>query len=349
MSEIITINDSEFNLADFRSCASAIEEVEEYIEKLEKQKQADESKISSSFFDFKNAKKLRASKKNVEEELDHFRALLEKLEDKYTDTLAKEMTSKTEYEIARLEKQSATLAELCRKEIPVLCRKLAIIAAALKEHQQQVRDGVDMAECHEVEFPNMADPLQRIAGERAFASKWLKNLHLPLLDEQPDVATFWPLPDMERYAENHQDNPKMKDDVDELLSAEDMLKAAKALFTKIEKRKTVIREAEQGPYSFQDYSEPLWFERPRGEWAELLAPNPVSVCVRQLGNKIQFWLELPQQRKPGAFIHLLDPEERAQAIEKIPEDERQQYLDLLMHHACNDDFEDGSEQAESAA
>ena len=254
MTETITINETEFDLSNTKGCTDSVEAVTEHIEKLEKQKQDMEGNLSSSIFDFKSAKKLRRAKNDMEEELDHFQSLLQKLEKQSDERLAEEAVDKAEYEIARLEKQSAALTKLCLKEIPATSRKLAVIGAALKDHQQQVQDGADMAECHGVKFPNMLDPVQRIAGLQASATLWLKNLRLPLLDEQPDVARFWPPSNLEQYPDSHQDNPKIKDDVENLLSADDIFKAAKALFSKIEKRKTVIREAESGPYFIQEYT-----------------------------------------------------------------------------------------------
>ena len=207
----------------------------------------------------------------------------------------------------------------------------------------------DRAEQAGLDAPEMPDPLQRIAGEHAFASRWLRHLHLPVLDEMPDRVTFWPLPDTARYTECYQDNPKIGEDVEEILSAEDMLKALKALSAKIDKRKFTIREVENvESHIIRDYSKPLWFERPRGEWAKLLAPNPVTVCVRQLGDKVRFWLELPEPRKFGAFIHLLDPEERERAMEQTPEEERRKYLDHLMEYASNDMADDDDEPLEAA-
>lgn len=335
MTETITINNTDFDLSDFRSCACAVDEVSGHIEKLESKKQEIENKLSASLSDFKSAKKLRNAEKDTAEEIDHFRTLLEQLEAKHDEALARETAQQTEDFIARLEKRSEDLAALCLKEIPTACRKLAVIAAALQEHQKDMENAVDMAESVDVEFPEMPGPLQRIAGERAFASIWIKNLRLPLLGEDMDVLNFWPLPGV-NLTDSSQDNSNILSDVDELFKAEDMAKTAKALFAKIEKRKFSAAGSEEGPYMEQDFSKPHWYERPRSEWADHVKPNSLSAVMRQIGDPVQFWLDLPKPRKTGAFLHLLGPEERERAIEQTPEEERQHYLDLLMQHASND-------------
>lgn len=329
MTDTITINDTEYDLGNSGACAAAAEDVTAHIEKLEKKKREIEDKLSLSFFDFKDAKKLRKAKAETEEELDHFRMLLEQLEDKSREVLEQEMAAKTKDEIARLERQSAALSELCEKEIPAACRKLAVIAAALEKHQKESAHGRHMAESHDIAFPAMPDPVQRIAGKQAFASDWIKHLRLPYLDEQPDIVTFWPLPDVHQYPDCHQDNPGILNEVDALLKADDLLKAAKTLFGKIEKHKIKIRKVENEEHIMQDYSKPHWYERPRTEWADLLGPNSISASLRQLGDPVKFWLDLPHQRRFGAFLHLLGPEERERALAQIPEEERAQYRDHL--------------------
>lgn len=191
MTETIIINKTEFDLSNTKGCADAIDAVTEHIEKLEKRKLKIEDNLSSSIFDFKSSKKLRRAKNDTDEELGHFQSLLKTLEQKSDERLAEEAVEKVEHEIARLEKQSAALSDLCLKEIPATSRKLAVIAVALNTHRKEMEYGAEMAELAGVAFPDMPDPVQRIAGVRAFATLWLKNLRLPLLDEQPDVARFW--------------------------------------------------------------------------------------------------------------------------------------------------------------
>ena len=335
MSETLTFNDTEFDLNDFRDCASAVEEVSGHIEKLESKKQEIDNKLSAPLSDFKSTKELRGARKDTVEELNHFRILLEQLETRHSEALAKETAEKTKDFIVRLEKRSEDLAALCLKEIPAASRKLTVIATALQEYQKDVESAVEMAESAGIEFPEMPGPLQRIAGERAFTSLWIKNLRLPLLGEDMDVLNFWPLPSV-NLTDSSQDNPKLISDIDELFHAEDMARAAKALFAKIEKRKFTAAESEEGPYLEQDFSKPHWYERPRSEWADHVKPNSLSAVMRQIGDPVQFWLDLPKPRKTGAFLHLLGPEERERAIEETPIDERQQYLDVLMQHASND-------------
>lgn len=333
---------AEFDLETAASCAQAQNLVNSRITELTRQKGELEKRLDSRFYDFEKSQQDYTALKLAADELTHCERLLKSLDEKHQEALEKESAEFAKALIGRLETQSAALAALCFKEVPTASRKLTVIAAALQKYEAEVERAVEVSKMAGIAFPHIDDPLQRIAGEQAFVITWLRNLRLPLLDEQPDIACFWPLTNMEQYPDSHQDNPKIEDDVEELFSAEDMHKAAKVLFEKIEKRKTIIRQAESGPYLVHDYDKKLWFQRPRGEWAELLTPNPVSSCIRQLGDKIKFWLELPQQRKPDAFIHLLNDDERDRVLAKLPESERQKYWDYMA------DYENGDELDESA-
>jgi len=345
-----TLNKTEYDLSTSENCALAIEAVQVHIEKLNKKKTDVENKLSDSLLDFTGAKKLRRNKLDFEEEIRHFHDLLQNLKDKQGKLEKFETECAIDAEIERLENQSIEISNLCSLEIPRCSRKLALIAAALEHNRKDVERLVDRAAEAGMEAPDCApDPIQRIAGYDAHASKWLKELSLPMMDEQPDIVKFWPVKSIKTCPDSHQDNAGIEQDVEGFLAAENITETAQALFDTIDNMRFQAREAEHGPFLTEDHSKPRWYERPRSEWPSILNPNSVTAELRRLGNPVAFWLELPEQRKYGAFIHLLSPEQREQAVEKLPKKERKKYLDHLVTYASNDSGDAEEESLKAAA
>jgi hypothetical protein len=348
----LKIHDQKFTLKSAGQCEKAIEYIAGHLETLAAQKTEIETALKNTMLDFEDSEEQRAALDRAAKESAHFQGLLERIETRRDELFQKEFKARASKEIERVKKQSADLAELCLKEIPTAGRKIALIAAILTQHQKEIEEMIALAKQAEVEIThNSFDPFRAIDENAASSDTWLNHLSIPLIDEQPNILKFWPLPDLARAPETYQDNPDVMEEALSVLHAKDPAKAAEQMFKKIAGRAYDVRPVDHEPAIVQDHSKPLWFERPRQEWHSLLKPESVTERVRQLGNLITFWLELPEQRRYGAFIHLLSPEQRAQVIEKLPEEERQQYLDHLMAYASDsqNDEPDMDEQSAQAA
>lgn len=322
----LKIHDQDFSLKTARKCEKAIAYIAAHLEKLEKQKTDIETALQNSMLDFDNSEEQRAELERCGKELSHFQALQQKLEKRRETLESEEFKTRAAKEIERVKKQSAGLAALCLKEIPAASRKLALLAALLQRNETEIYAAADVAEEAGIEETGLQFPMSHILKTNKANSAWYDKLKLPLLDEAMGAVNYWPLPSI---GNSLRDNPDLLAQAEQILAADDMDKATKTVFRDLEKLKTVIREPEEEPVKEEERQELAWYEQPRSEWRKLLWPNAISDLMDNIGDKVEFWLALPEEKKLNTFIHFLSPEEREAAVQKLPEEERRIYRDHL--------------------
>ncbi len=327
----------EFDLETAHGCTEAQTLVSNRIAELEKKKQDLEQKLESCFSDFGQSQKDYAAKQDAENEIVHCERLLKSLAEQHQVVLGRDNILFWETELQRIEKQSAALAKLCLKEIPTLCRKLAIIAAVLEKNRDENHNAYNQAKKAGVRVSNIKSPLTRIIGDGVHGDNWYKYLRLPLLDESMEYYSYWPLP---RNDSVMNENPEIHRLVETLLKSEDIEKELSTLLRQVEKREVVLRQPKPKPEPYIEPYKPMWFELPLGspERAEILKTRIAGTAKRDLGDIVKFWLGLEERRRLNSFIHLLNDNERDSVLARLPEPERQKYWDYMEDYENSDEL-----------